>query len=261
MSGFGFGRRPAVGPLVFLEHRPARLFPHLRLSALQLSSFAFRREGTAVAVERLSARLEALVPSPWPAFRLGAAGELGRIVASGTGAALRTGNTDTGLWVALGIVIELEAQLVSDSLLGGFATGLAALEQVEALGGAGGPYAPQAAIAACHARAQTAERTDWKRIAVLYYALAQRTPHRGAQSRCRNLHGLSVQPALVDALRREPALGNYHLLPSVRGDLLEKLGRFTEARAEFERAAALTKNAREQEVLLARAARCAGARG
>jgi RNA polymerase sigma-70 factor (ECF subfamily) len=135
--------------------------------------------------------------------------------------------------------------------------GLAALERVEQLGGALGPYALQAAIAACHARARTPEDTDWARIAALYDALAQRTPSPVVElNRAVALamaYGPDVGLALVDTLTSEPSLKAYHLLPSVRGDLLAKLGRFDEARAEFERAAALTRNARERELLLARA--------
>ncbi len=139
--------------------------------------------------------------------------------------------------------------------------GLAALERAEALGGAGGPYALQAAIAACHARARTADETDWQRIARLYYALSERTPSPVVELNRAVALSMAFGPAaalpIVDALVGEPALRGYHLLPSVRGDLLWKLGRVVEARAEFERAAALTRNARERELLLARAAACA----
>jgi RNA polymerase sigma factor (sigma-70 family) len=139
--------------------------------------------------------------------------------------------------------------------------GLAALERAEALGGAGGPYALQAAIAACHARARTADETDWQRIALLYYALSERTPSPVVELNRAVALSMAFGPAaglpIVDALVGEPALRGYHLLPSVRGDLLWKLGRVVEARAEFERAAALTRNARERELLLARAAACA----
>jgi RNA polymerase sigma-70 factor (ECF subfamily) len=140
--------------------------------------------------------------------------------------------------------------------------GLAALERAEALGGAGGPYALQAAIAACHARALTAEQTDWHRIAELYSELARRLPspvvelnRAVAVSRA---FGAEAGLAIADRLEAEPALESYHLLPAVRADLLEQLGRHDEARREFERAAALTKNAREREVLLGRARRAAG---
>ena len=139
--------------------------------------------------------------------------------------------------------------------------GLAALERAEKLGDAPGPYALQAAIAACHARARTAEETDWARIALLYDALARLTPSPVVELNRAVAHAMAYGPAagleLADALRSEPTLKAYHLLPSVRGDLLAKLGRFGEARAEFERAASLTRNARERELLLGRAAACA----
>jgi predicted RNA polymerase sigma factor len=139
--------------------------------------------------------------------------------------------------------------------------GLAALARAEKLGGALGPYALQAAIAACHARARTPEETDWARIAALYDALARRAPSPVVELNRAVAHAMAHGPAagleLADALRSEPALKSYHLLPSVRGDLLARLGRFDEARAEFERAAALTRNARERELLLGRAAACA----
>jgi RNA polymerase sigma factor (sigma-70 family) len=139
--------------------------------------------------------------------------------------------------------------------------GLAALARAEALGGARGPYALQAAIAACHARARTAEETDWQRIAALYAALAQLTPSPVVELNRAVALSMAFGPAagleLVDTLTSEPTLRAYHLLPSVRGDLLAKLGRFDEAAAEFERAATLTRNARERALLLARAAGCA----
>lgn len=135
--------------------------------------------------------------------------------------------------------------------------GLAALERAEKLGAALGPYALQAAIAACHARARTPEETDWERIAALYDALAQLTPSPIVELNravaISMVYGPQEALELVDALAEEPALKNYHLLPSVRGDLLFKLGRFEQARAEFERAASLTHNARERELLLERA--------
>jgi predicted RNA polymerase sigma factor len=138
--------------------------------------------------------------------------------------------------------------------------GFAALERVEALGGAKGPYALQAAIAACHARARTPEETDWTRIAALYAALAQLTPSPVIELNRAVAISMAFGPAaglqLVDALVSEPSLASYHLLPTVRGDLLSKLGRSREARVEFERAAALTRNTRERELLLARAAAC-----
>jgi len=139
--------------------------------------------------------------------------------------------------------------------------GLAALRRAEELGGSLGPYTLQAAIAACHARSRTPEETDWVRIAALYDALAQL-----AQSPVVDLNravavAMAFGPAagleLVDALAEEPSLKGYHLLPSVRGDLLAKFGRFDEARAEFERAAELTRNARERALLLELAAACA----
>jgi RNA polymerase sigma-70 factor (ECF subfamily) len=138
--------------------------------------------------------------------------------------------------------------------------GLAALKRAEALGGARGPYALQAAIAACHARARTAEETDWPRIAALYDALAQLAPSPVVELNRSVALAMAFGPAvgleLVDALVCEPSLKHYHLLPSVRGDLLTKLGRFDEAGAEFAHAASLTQNARERELLLGRAARC-----
>jgi RNA polymerase sigma-70 factor, ECF subfamily len=138
--------------------------------------------------------------------------------------------------------------------------GLTALERAGALGGAQGPYALQAAIAACHARAVAAEETDWTRIAALYEALARITPSPVVELNRAVALSMAFGPAvgleLVDELVSEPSLKGYHLLPSVRADLLVKLGRREEARVEFERAAALTKNAREQTLLLARAADC-----
>jgi len=135
--------------------------------------------------------------------------------------------------------------------------GLAALGRAEQQGGRRGPYTLQAAIAACHARALTADGTDWPRIASLYETLARVTPspivelnRAVAVSMAR---GAEEGLELVDRLTSEPALKNYHLLPSVRGDLLEKLGRREEARAEFERAAAMAQNARERKLLLDRA--------
>jgi RNA polymerase sigma-70 factor (ECF subfamily) len=139
--------------------------------------------------------------------------------------------------------------------------GLAALERAEALGGAHGSYALQAAIAACHARARTGEKTDWKRIAALYEELARIAPSPVVELNRAVAIAMAFGPTLglelVDALVTEPSLETYHLLPSVRGDLLVKLGRAGEARGEFERAASLTRNARERELLLGRAAECA----
>jgi predicted RNA polymerase sigma factor len=132
--------------------------------------------------------------------------------------------------------------------------GLAALERAEALGGVYGPYALQAAIAACHARARTPEETDWTRIVALYDALAQLMPSPVVELNRGVALGMAFGPAagleVIDALRSEPALASYHLLPSVRGDLLAKLGRLEEARAELKRAAELTQNARERRLLL-----------
>jgi RNA polymerase sigma-70 factor, ECF subfamily len=144
--------------------------------------------------------------------------------------------------------------------------GLAALERAEAQAGALGqplgPYALQAAIAACHARARTAEETNWPRIVALYEALATLAPSPIVDLNRAVALAFAFGPAagleLADALASEPALKNYHLLPSVRGDLLMKLGRHEEARVEFERAAALTRNARERALLLERAAACTG---
>ena len=120
-----------------------------------------------------------------------------------------------------------------------------------------GPYALQAAIAACHAQARTAEATDWQRIAALYDALAEVIPSPVVELNRGVAHAFAFGPErgleIVDALADEPALKDYHLLPSVRGDLLEKLGRREEARAEFSRAAEMTQNERERELLLARA--------
>ncbi|HEY4603603.1 MAG TPA: RNA polymerase subunit sigma-24, partial [Blastococcus sp.] len=138
--------------------------------------------------------------------------------------------------------------------------GLAALERAQATGGALGPYALQAAIAACHARARTVEETDWVRIAALYEALAELTPspvvelnRAVAVSRA---YGAAAGLELVDVLVDVPALRGYHLLPTVRGDLLEQLGRRDEARAEFELAASLTRNVRQRALLLHRAEAC-----
>ncbi|MGH8721693.1 MAG: RNA polymerase sigma factor, partial [Burkholderiales bacterium] len=138
--------------------------------------------------------------------------------------------------------------------------GLAALERAEALGGALGPCALQAAIAACHARARTGEETDWARIAALYDALAQLAPSPVVQLNRAVAVAMTFGPAagleLVDALRTEPQLLGYHFLPSVRGDLLARLGRFEEAQEEFARAASLTRNGPERTLLLERAAAC-----
>jgi len=136
--------------------------------------------------------------------------------------------------------------------------GLAALQRAEDRGGAFGPYALQAAIAACHARARRGEDTDWKRIAALYDALAELAPSPVVELNRAVAVAMAFGPAagleIVDSLATEPALGAYHLLPSVRGDLLAKLGRHGEARAEFERAASLTRNEPERRLLQKRAA-------
>ena len=138
--------------------------------------------------------------------------------------------------------------------------GLAALDRAEALGGAEGWYALQAAIAACHARAATADATDWPRISALYETLARVAPSPVVELNRAVAVSMASGPStgldLVDALAADPALREYHLLPSVRGDLLARLGRGAEARAEFERAASLTRNERERALLLARAAKC-----
>jgi RNA polymerase sigma-70 factor (ECF subfamily) len=144
--------------------------------------------------------------------------------------------------------------------------GLAALTRSEKLragndDGRQGPYALQAAIAACHARARTPEETDWAQIVALYSELARLTPSPVVELNRAVALAMAFGPAagleLVDALTSEPSLENYHLLPSVRGDLLKKLGRMDEARAEFERAARLTRNTRERELLIGRARACA----
>ena len=138
--------------------------------------------------------------------------------------------------------------------------GLAALRRAERLGGAQGPYALQAAIAACHARARSPEETDWKRITELYGLLAGVTPSPVVELNRAVAVAMAFGPAaalpIVEGLRQEPSLQAYHLLSSVRGDLLEQLGRFEEAREEFERAASLTINQRQRELLLDRAAAC-----
>src|SRR2546422_7588092 len=142
--------------------------------------------------------------------------------------------------------------------------GLAALQHAEALGGSLGPYALHAAVAACHAQAHTAEETDWTRITALYDALAQLAPSPVVELNRAVAYGMAFGPAagleIVDGLVSEPALERYHLLWSVRGDLLAKLGRFEEARTEFERAASLTRNVPERELLLGRAGACANGR-
>jgi RNA polymerase sigma factor (sigma-70 family) len=138
--------------------------------------------------------------------------------------------------------------------------GLASLQRAEELGGAEGPYALQAAIAACHARARTAEQTDWKKIAALYETLARVVPSPVVELNRAVALSMAFGPQagleIVDALSSTRELEGYHLLPSVRGDLLARLGRNAEARAEFDRAAALTRNERERALLLERAAAC-----
>lgn len=138
--------------------------------------------------------------------------------------------------------------------------GLDALAHAERLGGALGPYALQAAIAACHARARSAEQTDWAQIAALYDALAQVLPSPIVELNRAVAVGMAFGPdaglEIVDSLTDEPALRTYHLLPSVRADLLQKLGRLSEAAAEFERAASLAQNTRDQRLLRERAAAC-----
>jgi predicted RNA polymerase sigma factor len=143
--------------------------------------------------------------------------------------------------------------------------GLAALDRAMELGGGAQPYTLQAAIAACHARAQTAEQTDWTRIAVLYDALAVIQPSPVVELNRAVAVSMAAGPeaglAIVDGLAGEPSLAGYHLLPGVRGDLLAKLGRNAEARAEFQRAAGLTRNARERAVMMQRAEALAEAGG
>jgi predicted RNA polymerase sigma factor len=141
--------------------------------------------------------------------------------------------------------------------------GLAALERIEKLGGASGPYALQAAIAACHARARKVEETNWTRIASLYAVLAGVMPSPVVELNRAVAVAMASGPAeglaLIDALADEPQLRNYHLLPSVRGDLLSRLQRYDEARDEFERAASMARNTRERQMLERRAAASAQA--
>jgi predicted RNA polymerase sigma factor len=138
--------------------------------------------------------------------------------------------------------------------------GLAALDRATKLGGARGPYALQAAIAACHARATSVQTTDWPRIVALYDVLAQAMPSPVVELNRAVAVSMASGPdaglAAVDALANERALQNYHLLPSVRGELLRRLDRHAEARTEFERAAGMTRNERERELLLAKARDC-----
>jgi RNA polymerase sigma factor (sigma-70 family) len=157
------------------------------------------------------------------------------------------------------VVLNDQNRGLWDQLLIG--RGLAALDRAESLGGLSGPYALQAAIAACHARARAPEDTDWTRIAGLYERLVALVPSPVVELNRAVAVAMAFGPQagleLVDALTAEPTLENYHLLPSVRADFLKKLGRFDEARLEFERAASLTRNARERELLLERARACA----
>lgn len=159
------------------------------------------------------------------------------------------------------IVLLEQNRALWDQLL--IRRGLAALERAEKLGTALGPYALQAEIAACHARAATAAETNWARIAALYAALGQMTPSPIVELNRAVAVAMAFGPQagldLVDAIAGERALDNYHLLPAVRGDFLKKLGRYAEARTEFERAASMTRNEREKELLLERARECAEA--
>jgi len=159
------------------------------------------------------------------------------------------------------ILLFEQSRALWDQLL--IRRGLAELARVENLGTAPGPYVLQAQIAACHARTRTPEETDWPRIVALYGQLTQITPSPIVELNRAVAISMASGPAagleLVDALAAERSLENYHLLPSVRGDLLKKLSRFHEARTEFERAASLTRNARERHLLLARAQSCATA--
>ena len=140
--------------------------------------------------------------------------------------------------------------------------GLTALARAEKLGGIPGWYTLQAAIAACHAQARTPDETDWQRIALLYQQLSNLNPSPVVELNRSVAVAMAFGPAaglaIADALRSEPSFDKYHLLPSVRGDLLFKLGRFNEARVEFERAASLAQNRRERDLLLERAASCGG---
>jgi RNA polymerase sigma factor (sigma-70 family) len=166
--------------------------------------------------------------------------------------AARTGSSGTPI-----LLLDQDRALWDYLLIG---RGLAALERAEQLGGALGLYALQAAIAACHARARTPMETDWTRITALYDALSQIAPSPVVELNRAVAVSMAFGPAagleLVDALQSESSLAKYHLLPAVRGDLLRKLGRSAEACAEFERAARLTQNARERDLLLERARSC-----
>jgi predicted RNA polymerase sigma factor len=181
---------------------------------------------------------------------------------------------DRSRWDHLLIRRGLAALSQAEALMGGGAEALVSEQEEPGKGSAGsarkivrdgsrtpGPYAQQAAIAACHARAGTAGETDWPRIAGLYDTLARLTPSPVVELNRGVAHAMAHGPAagleIVDRLRDDPVLEAYHLLPSVRGDLLVRLGRLDEARAELERAASLTRNARERRLLLKRAAECA----
>jgi RNA polymerase sigma factor (sigma-70 family) len=156
------------------------------------------------------------------------------------------------------IVLPEQNRALWDQLL--IRRGLAALDRAEALGGGLGPYVLQASIAACHARARAPEDTDWKRIAALYEMLARHWPSPVVELNRAVAVAMAFGPEagleIADALTSEPALREYHLLPGVRGDFLAKLGRWLEAAKEFDRAASLTRNARERDLLLSRAAAC-----
>ena len=197
---------------------------------------------------RLARILQGLVPDEAEAHGLAALLEV-----QASRARARTGPTGEP------ILLLNQNRALWDQLL--IRRGLAALARADALGGTRGPYAVQAAIAACHARARTPADTDWPLIVRLYTELAQLTPSPIVELNRAVAVGMASGPQaaldLVDALTAEPALDRYHLLPSVRGDLLVKLRRLDEARAEFERAAALTRNDRERALLLARARACA----
>jgi RNA polymerase sigma-70 factor, ECF subfamily len=159
------------------------------------------------------------------------------------------------------LLLDQNRALWDQLLIGRGLTALQRAEQISnTLDRAPGPYTLQASIAACHARTRTAAETDWQRIAALYASLSELTPSPVVELNRAVALAMAFGPArgleLVDALTDEPALKSYHLLPSVRGDLLKKLGRFDEARAEFERAASLTGNVRERDLLLQRARTC-----
>ncbi|MFY3745547.1 RNA polymerase sigma factor [Anaeromyxobacter sp. Red801] len=201
---------------------------------------------------RLGRMLQALVPGAPEVHGLAALMEL-----QASRAAARTGPSGEPV-----LLLEQDRSRWDPLLI---QRGLAALERAERLGGALGPYALQAAIAACHARARAAAATDWPRIAALYDALAELTPSPVVELNRAVAVAMAFGPAagleLVDAIADEPSLRRYHLLPSVRGELLSRLGRHEEARAELERAAGMTRNARERDLLLARAATCARGSG